>query len=271
MPQSRNININTGKIKMSDLMKSSSNDDNDDNDNTIIDNNKKNVKNEDLPEKIIVDTNEIVKQLNNPPPTRENIDYKQSLIFKIQKYQDSSRFGNIVKNELKFNDTYDTLDKMTIENLENILSRIRIHLDNKNLDKFYDNMVQSVALTYETTMSYFYDIDGFSDILLDNDQFWNCWERFKIENNMPSVNSSAQMLFMVAQATLMAHHLPPSDKYDDNDTDIPTPDDVIADIENNIYTTLPTIPENNNDMIITDNDIDKPKVEIKPVSIGGFI
>ena len=138
----------------------------------------------------------------------EDIDKKQKIIFKIQKYQDSSRFGDIVRHELKFNQKYDELSDMTMNELENMLSRIRIHLDNKNLDKFYDSIVTSGAVMYEQSVSMFYDIEGFSDILLDNDEFWNCVERFKCETELPSVNPTTQVLYMIAQATIMAHHLP---------------------------------------------------------------
>ena len=197
-------------------------------------------------------TKEIIERVENPPPTRENIDHKQQIIFKIQKYQDSRRFGHIVREQLKFNQPYDELDKMPIENLENMLSRIRIHLDNKNLDRFYDSIVKSGAVAYEQIVSPFYDIEGFADILTENEEFWWTWERFKIENNFPAVNSTSQMLFMIAQATLMAHHMPR--EYEPTEMQPPPPvDTIIANIENDTPTPLPTIDENK-ELIIVDND-----------------
>lgn len=189
----------------------------------------------------MIPTKEIIQQIDNPPPSQEDIDKKQNIIFKIQKYQDSRRFGHIVKEQLKFNQTFDELNEMTIENLENIVSRIRIHLDNKNLDRFYDNMAKSVAMVYEQLVSQVYDIDGFTDLLVENEEFWWTFERFKIENNFPAVNSTSQMLYMIGQATIMAHHMPR--EYDDSPMEVPpSADEVIASISNS--EPLPTIPEN---------------------------
>ena len=232
-----------------------------------------NVEDEPTLEDLPISHNEIVQQVENPPPTQEDIDKKQQLIFKIQKYQDSARFGNIVKNQLKFNQTYDELTDMPIENLDNMLARIRIHLDNKNLDKFYDSMLTSMCLTYEQLVSLVYDIDGFTDILLDdNETFMNCWERFKIENNFPAVNPTTQMLFMIGQATIMAHHLEP--RPTDTIESPPSVDDVLAKIEGQ-NVKLPTIPENNEITIVDKDDIKpqptievKPPIEIKPLNVG---
>ena len=69
------------------------------------------------------------------------------------------RFGNIVKNQLKFNQSDDQLSQMSLEQLENMLSHIRIHLDNLNIDGFYKMMINSLAVMYEQVLSPFYDID----------------------------------------------------------------------------------------------------------------
>ena len=137
----------------------------------------------------------------------QKVEEKQRMIFTIQKYQDSPRFSDIVRNELKITQNYSQLSEMPMIDLENILSRIRIHLDNKNLNKFYDNIATTTAITYETAISQFYNIDGFSDMLLDNDEFWNIFERYKCEYQLPAVNPTMQLLFIIAQTTFMAHHL----------------------------------------------------------------
>ena len=202
-------------------------------------------------------TKEIIQRVENPPPTREDIDTKQQIIFKIQKYQDSRRFGHIVREQLKFNQPFDVLNEMPIENLENMLSRIRIHLDNKNLDRFYDSVVKSGAVAYEQIVSPFYDIEGFADILTENEEFWWVWERFKIENNFPAVNPTSQMLFMIVQATLMAHHMPREEEHTEMKPPPPI-ETIIANIENDTPTTLPPIDENKELIIIDKDDKSEP-------------
>ena len=136
----------------------------------------------------------------------DNSDEKKQLIFTIQKYQDSLRFGKIVKFELGFKESFTELSAKSDMDLENILYRIRQHLDNKHLDKFYENMATTLAITYEQALSIIYPIYGFSDMLLENDDFWNCYERYRIESQFPSINPVTQMLFMIGQFTLIAHH-----------------------------------------------------------------
>ena len=114
---------------------------------------------------------------------------------------------------------------------------------------------------YEQVLSPFYDIDGFSDILLENEEFWNCFERFKIENSLPSVNPTAHMMFMIGQATLMAHHMPREE--DHRMVEPPSVDEIIADIENK--PPLLTIPEEPNELTIVDSD-DVDKTEPKPAT-----
>ena len=143
---------------------------------------------------------------DNVLQTIENTESKKKLIFLVQKYQDSLRFGKTVKYELGFKDTFAELSDKSELDLENMVHRIRTHLDNKHLDKFYENMATTCAITYEQTMSYFYPIPNFSDMLLENENFWNCYERFRIESEFPSVNPLTQMAFMIAQTTIIAHH-----------------------------------------------------------------
>ena len=200
MQQSQSIAINTSPLKIKDILPKQTNE---------------------QTEQTNEQTNEQTEQIEDAKETREliikdvpksvlenieNTEEKRRMINLIQKYQDSSRFGKIVKYELGFKQNFIELSEKSETELDNILQRIRIHLDNKNLDKFYENMATTVAITYEQVLSPFYPIDGFSDLLLDNDDFWNSYERFRIESEFPSVNPTTQMLFMIAQLTVIAHH-----------------------------------------------------------------
>ena len=105
-----------------------------------------------------------------------------------------------------------------------------------------------------------YNIDGFSDMLLENEDFWNCYERFRIESNMPSVNPTTQMLFMIAQTTIIAHHTSKqqSDSHSEYEYEMEPPaelETIIEDIENS--------PKS--ELVITDKD-DTPIED--PIRLG---
>lgn len=198
---------------------------------------------------------------NNILDKIENTENKKKLIFLIQKYQDSLRFGKMVKYELGFKETFPELSDKSELDLENMVHRIRSHLDNKHLDKFYENMATTVAITYEQTMSLLYPIPNFSDMLLENEDFWNCYERFRIESEFPSVNPITQMAFMIAQTTIIAHHTQPTeDMVEDYTMEEPPPlETIMEELEG------PT----QKDMIIKDEPSETDTLlEIENISLG---
>ena len=179
---------------------------------------------------------DILKRIDEKP------EVKQNLIFKIQKYQDSRLFGEIVKVQLGFKQSFDQLNEKSSEELENMLSRIRIHLDNRNLDAFYERAAESAAYLYEGAVSTVYDIDGFADLLLDSDDFWSIYERFKIENNFPIVNPTVQLAFMIAQSTIMAHNLAVNQETKDRMSPPPPLETILEGIEEKSASASPTPP-----------------------------
>ena len=136
-----------------------------------------------------------------------NAKMKENLIMKVLKYQTSKRFGATIKNDLKISYTRDTLARKTPDQIEMILHRIRTFLNSRNLDAVFEHMASTCAIGYEKTITPFYNIDGFSNILLQNPDFWDCLERWKIEREMPNIPPHLQMLYIVASTTITAHEL----------------------------------------------------------------
>jgi hypothetical protein len=143
-----------------------------------------------------------VHQVPHPPPNN-----KESLIMKIQKYQSSRRFGPYITKELKITQSREQLTKLSIDRLENILHRIRINLNNRNMDSIMETMAITCAKGYETTVSNFYDIDGFTELLTANPGFWDAFERWKIEREMPEIPPGIQLAYIIATTTFAAHSL----------------------------------------------------------------
>ena len=142
--------------------------------------------------------------LKNSKPSTDKIE-KEKMILKILKYQESKRFGERIKKGLGIKYTRTQLLKCSNDNLESILYRIRIFLNNSNLDAVFDHMVRYTAKGYEDFVSNFYDIEGFSDILLSNPAWWDLVEKYKIEQEMPDIPPSLQMVYIIASTTYIAH------------------------------------------------------------------
>ena len=151
--------------------------------------------------------------INNEKPIN-----KESLILKINKYQTSKRFGTFITKELKINQSRDQLIKLSIDRLQNILHRIRINLNNRNMDKIFENMAITCAQGYENTITTIgYDISGFSDLLTSNPGFWDAFERWKIEKtDMPEIPPSFQLLYIITATTITAHSLNTSNIQENN-------------------------------------------------------
>jgi hypothetical protein len=130
---------------------------------------------------------------------------RQNLIHIIQKYQSNARFGSYVRNELKITFTDEALSKKSLSQLEGILNKIRLHLDNQNLNKMYDGILFGSTLMIETISKPVANVDGFQKMLMENEEFLNCWERYKCESIMPTVPSHIQMVFILAQTYLIAY------------------------------------------------------------------
>ena len=142
-----------------------------------------------------------------PQAPNDTAKTKENLILRVLKYQSSKRFGPTLKKDMKINYTRETLNRKTLEQLELILHRIRNFLNSRNLDSVFEHMATTSAIGYEKTVTPFYNIDGFSQILLQNPDFWDCLERWKIERDLPDIPPHLLMLYIVASTTITAHQI----------------------------------------------------------------
>ena len=138
--------------------------------------------------------------------SKENkLNIKEEKLLQVLSYQNSSRFGNDVRKNLKFNYTREQLVKKSIDQIDNILYRIRNYLNNRGMNGIYEQMIRTSAMGYEKVVSEFYDIEGFSDMLFANPSFWDAFERWKIERKMPDIPPGMQLMYIVSTTTLLAH------------------------------------------------------------------
>lgn len=126
---------------------------------------------------------------------------------KIIKYQNSPIFGEFVRNQVGCKHSDSALQKKDLPQLNDILNKIRVHLDTKNMDTFYNKLSGAGLLTLEKTISPFYDIEGFSERTQSSEEFWNVLERFKIESDLPQIPPVVQLSFILAQNIFITHEL----------------------------------------------------------------
>lgn len=160
------------------------------------------------------------------PVKSQDLVKKEDLIRVILKYEGNERFGGTLKKELGFKHTRNQLTKLDVDDLEVILHRIRTHLNTRNMDQVFNHMVKQSAKGYEDIVTGFgYDIRGFEEILLSNPAFWDAFERWKIEQKIPDVPPSLQLMYLVASTTFIAHKRNTilDEKKSRDDTIIPRP------------------------------------------------
>ena len=87
------------------------------------------------------------------------------------------------------------------------MSKIRIQLDNRNLDSFYNGLIKGGANLSESLLRNYYNIDGFGDELLGNKTFMDALERQKCENPFPSVSPMLQISYALISTAIMTHEL----------------------------------------------------------------
>lgn len=137
---------------------------------------------------------------------QENQIEKENIIRVILKYETNARFGSMINKEIGFKHTRSQLIKKNVDDLNLILHRIRTHLNTRNLDQVFNHMVKQSAKGYEDIVTNFgYNIQGFEEMLLSNPAFWDAFERWKIEQKIPDVPPSLQLMYLVASTTFVAH------------------------------------------------------------------
>ena len=144
-----------------------------------------------------------LKSLSSDGPSQE----KQELIMIIKRYQSNPRFKQYIKKDLGIDYSHSSLTKKSINGLKDILEKIRVNLNNRNVSKMMDSVGQSTSVAYETVLSEFYDIEGFTDNLWGQENFLDVWEKLKIETTMPNIPPMVQVGLIVLQTTMLTHEL----------------------------------------------------------------
>ena len=238
------IDTNTTKLNLQDILSKSSN--------YAKKHNQKNTQKNNSMKNVIKNESKM-KSIGS---IKKNETEKQEMIHIIQRYQSSTIFGEYITKELKIDYDDTSLNKKNIHELDVILTKIRLKLDNMNLDSMYDNVLFGSTKLVETLSKPVVNVDGFSKMLEENQQFVSCWERLKCETVMPTIPPYLQMLLIVSQTYFLAYA---TNKMNEPSKEIV---DIITDVEREIAEEESRIskssdsksPQNTNDRISKSSD-----------------
>ena len=144
------------------------------------------------------------------PNNKSDTDKKQEReiqVMKIIKYQESERFGEYLKETLGLNYTADELRKRNSKQLNDILIKIRLRLDNRNVDQLFSQMVEMSAVMFEKGVNPVFECSGFAKNLLNNPSFHDAIERYKIELKLPNVPPLVQISYIVTATLITTHEM----------------------------------------------------------------
>lgn len=126
---------------------------------------------------------------------------------KIGRYQNSKRFGTLIKKELKINHSNSTLNNHKTSTLESHLVRIRFTLDQKHTDYMMDSLAHNGIIALEKVVSPMYDCEGLSESINNNDEFWDVFERYKCELTLPTIPAPLHMAAIISSSIAIQHQL----------------------------------------------------------------
>ena len=144
---------------------------------------------------------EVIDRIDKDFDGNQESHRRQLQIAKILKYQESKFFNPLLKKSMKLSHTHETLSKKNNEQLEAVLNRMRVCLDQQTVHSFYNNLAEQGTVMTEKLLQNVYNIDGFAEDIKNNEHFWITFERFKIESDLPTIPIGfqlAQVLFTTA-------------------------------------------------------------------------
>ena len=140
---------------------------------------------------------------------------RQETIARILKYQESKYFKDLLKKTIKNQWTYEMLSKKNETQLNSIINRIRVVIENQSMNSFYDSVITNSSLVVEKGLHNVYNIDGFTDDLTSNEHFWILFEKYKIESNLPTIPISFQLMQCIVGTAVISHQKNLVDKVPD--------------------------------------------------------
>jgi hypothetical protein len=140
----------------------------------------------------------------------EKIEKHQEMVIMLSRYGQSKRFAEFLKS-MGFNLSVTHLKKCELDELEEILARVKTAINNKNVSNFWEELAFGVIQTGEiictkTSLSQRIKIQGISEMLKSDDTFLDLLEQVELENqNLTYVSPYIRMLYAVVGSAMKCH------------------------------------------------------------------
>lgn len=108
---------------------------------------------------------------------------KREKIFLISRYRNSTRFGEYLRNEMRLNLDMTELQRLSTDELDNLLQEIQICICNKNNQKIVTESAIHIISIFERMLTNLYKVDGISEALHNNDAFLDALEEYALQNH----------------------------------------------------------------------------------------
>ncbi|ETO10507.1 hypothetical protein RFI_26870, partial [Reticulomyxa filosa] len=120
-------------------------------------------------------------------------------------YLKSDRFGDYLCRNLEISPNQARL--MSIDQLEDTHQEIRCLITKRYKEKFIENLTKIGLKTIEAVVTPMYNITGFEDILMNNQEFLDCLEEFKLEVQGPPLPLGIRLSLSMVQTAILCNQI----------------------------------------------------------------
>lgn len=157
--------------------------------------------------------NDVMKQvLTKQKKTPENIKEHQEHVLMLSRYGTSERFSKYLKG-LSFDLAPNKLKKMELEELKELLQRVRTSINNKNttgvFQEFAIGGVQMIeGISVNTALNKKIKIKGLSKALQNDHVFMDLLEQIQLENqNLAYVSPYTRLVYTILMTSMRIHSI----------------------------------------------------------------
>ena len=140
----------------------------------------------------------------------EEVKKHQELVIMLSRYGQSRRFSEFLKS-MNFTLTVSQLKKMEVDDLEELHTRVKTAIDNKNTSNFWEEMVFSMIQTGEivcvkTSIGQRVKIQGITEMLRSDETFLDLVEQIELENqNIAYTSPYVRLIYSVVSSAMKCH------------------------------------------------------------------
>lgn len=152
----------------------------------------------------------IIKEIVKEVPNEDEVKEHQEHVIMLSRYGQSKRFADYLKS-MGFVLSVDKLQKKPLQELKELLNRVRVSLDNKNTSNFWNNMVFGgigtvEALAVNSRLNEKIKLRGVTEVLQQDHTFLDLIEQLELESQIMSYTSPQMRLtYTVINACVKCH------------------------------------------------------------------